>query len=100
PLRETQCTRQANLPCGSDMPFTVSVRAAFFSRSGANQTPPYHLRTASRALLSLNLNGSRLSGLIGGLACSYGTSALDPQNSQRCATRSAGKTDIALQLWH
>jgi hypothetical protein len=54
----------------------------------------------SRTALSVILKGSKLSGLIGALICSYGTSWAEPQKLQRWATRVGSKTEMAWQLWH
>src|ERR1051325_3803206 len=54
----------------------------------------------SRTCVSLTLNGNKLSGLNASLISSYGTSAAEPQKSQRCPTRSGSNTEMAWQLWH
>src|SRR5271156_6114518 len=55
---------------------------------------------ASRTWLSGSFIGSRLSGRNDSLISSYGTSDEDPQNEQRCPTRSGSNTEMAWQLWH
>ena len=81
------------------MPFTVSVSAFALSLFGASHCRPYHSRIRSRACDSEIFSGSNDSGRNGSLTSSYGTSAVDPQKSQRRPTTSASNTEIAWQLW-
>src|SRR4051812_5692992 len=82
------------------MPLTVSTSARDLSAFGASHLLLYQRRICSRTLGSVTLNGSRLCGRIGDLISSYGTSAGDPQKSQRWPTRAGSNTDTALQLRH
>jgi hypothetical protein len=75
-------------------PLTVSVSAARLSLFGANHRLPYQRRIESRTCVSLIFIGSRLSGRKTSLISSYGTSAVEPQKSQRCPTRWGSKTDF------
>ena len=59
---------------------------------------PYQRRMESRTWFSLILIGNRLSGRNASLISSYGTSAEEPQKSQRCPTRPASNTEMAWQL--
>ncbi|HEV2040858.1 MAG TPA: hypothetical protein VGT81_12560 [Casimicrobiaceae bacterium] len=52
------------------MPLTVSVSAVRLSLFGASHNLPYQARIPSRALSSVTLNGSRLSGRNASLVCS------------------------------
>src|SRR6185369_7085295 len=81
------------------MPLTVSVSAFAFRLLGASHWRPYHWRIRSRACDSEIFSGSSDSGRNVSLTSSYGTSAVDPQKSQRRPTTSASKTEIAWQLW-
>ena len=68
-------------------------------RFGASHCRPYHARIRSRACDSEILSGSSDSGRNASLTCSYGTSAVEPQKSQRWPILSGSKTEIAWQLW-
>ena len=80
------------------MPLTVSVSAFAWRLFGASHWWPYHVRIRSRASDSEILSGRSDSGRNGSLTSSYGTSAVDPQKSQRRPTTSVSKTEIAWQL--
>ena len=69
------------------------------NRFGASHCRPYQARIRSRACDSEIFSGSSDSGRNGSLTSSYGTSADEPQNSQRLPICSGSKTEIAWQLW-
>ena len=78
---------------------TVSVSAFALSMFGASHCLPYQVRIRSRACDSAIFSGRSDSGRKASLTSSYGTSAAEPQKSQRRPTLSASKTEIAWQLW-
>src|SRR5882672_8753262 len=81
------------------MPLTVSVIALSLNLFGASHCRPYQERIRSRACDSEIFSGSSDSGRNGSLTSSYGTSAVDPQKSQRRPATSRSKTEMAWQLW-
>src|SRR4249920_2503514 len=81
------------------MPLTVSFIACSLYLFGASPCRPYQERIRSRACDSEIFSGSSDSGRDGSLTSSYGTSADEPQNSQRLPICWGSKTEIAWQLW-